>query len=167
MKYQIAMRNGKSIGIGVGESPVAELEKAGFLVQNLKGTFEGSDYELKLPAPWTGFRYRLHRGDAELANAKRENKLRAPDPEQPYVRHRYVDFHLEVEGRSLLLQPEDRWARIYRLLDGDEELGRFAMRNFERDDQWTGDVELPEGWTVPLAAFVAWLAWEGQHLMNR
>ena len=94
--------------------------------------------------------------------------MHAFDRGRPFVRHRLVRFELDVEGRGFYLTAEDRHGLDYVLWEDDTERGRFSMRSFEaqRDGEWQADLELPEEWSVPHAAFIAWLAREGRSRME-
>ena len=50
------------------------------------------------------------------------------------------------------------------VLEGDRRCGALAQRPFEsqREGSWEADLEVTEDWSVPVAAFVAWLAREGR-----
>jgi hypothetical protein len=166
MEYQIDTRNHRTQEVRVGRDnqEVAVFRKAGFLIHNLKGGFQGVDYQMKLPAPWTGFRCRLRQGEFELASAKKQRRMHAFEPDRPLVRHQLVEFQLDVHGRALQLTPDDRHGLTYVLREGDVERGRLAARTFEAQQggPWQADLQVPEDWSVPLAAFLAWLAREGQ-----
>lgn len=171
MQYQTDTRNHRTqeVRIGCDDREVAVFRRASFLIHNLGGEVDGVEYQLKLAAPWTGFRYLLRQGEHELASAKRHGRMHAFDADQPLVRHRLVEFELDVGGRLYRLRPEDRHGATYGLLEGDEQRGRLAARPFEeqRGGAWEGDLQAPSDWSVPLAAYVAWLAREGRRLMGR
>jgi hypothetical protein len=170
MEYQINTGNHRTQEVRVGRDnqEVAFFRKASFFIYNLAAKVEGVDFQMKLPAPWTHFRYRLRQGEHELANAKKQGRMHAFEPDRPLIRHRLVEFELEVHGRAHQLTPEDRHGLTYVLREGDEERGRLVMRTFEAQQQglWQEDLQAPEDWSVPLAAFVAWLAREGRRGMG-
>ena len=160
-------RRTQEVRIGVDDREIVVFHKATFFIHNLVGKVEGIDYHLKLAAPWTGFRHRLLQSDQELATAKKRGRMQAFDPDWPLTRHRLVEFDLDVHGRAHLLTPEDRHGLTYVLREGDDERGRLVMRSFEAQHEgaWQADLQAPEDWSVPLAAFVAWLAREGREGM--
>lgn len=166
MEYQIDTRSFRkqNLRVGQGNQEVAVFRKAHFLIYNLKGQVEGRDYQLKLAAPWNGFRYQLRQGDQELATAKRTARMHAYDPDRPLSRHRLVEFQIDLGSQTYNLTPGDRHGLNYILEEAGRECGRLALRSFEeqRDGEWQADFSSPEGWSVPLAAFVAWLAREGR-----
>ncbi len=170
MDYQIDTRNERSQEVRVGrdQQEVAIFRKAGFLIYNLGAEVDGIDYQMKLPAPWTGFRYRLVTGKHELANAKKKRRMFAFEPDRPLIRHLLVEFDLDVQGRLYRLTPEDRHGLTYVLLEEDEECGRLVLRSFEAQQtgSWQADLQAPSDWTVPHAAFFAWLAREGRSGMG-
>ncbi len=170
MDYQIDTRNERSQEVRVGRNnlEVAAFRKTGFFIYNLKGEVEGIEYQLKLPAPWTGFRYRLLAGKHELANAKKKRRMFAFEPDRPLIRHISVEFELDLQGQPYQLISEDRHGLEYVVLGGDEECGRLALRTFEAQQagSWQADFHAPSEWSIPHAAFVAWLAREGRSGMG-
>ena len=94
--------------------------------------------------------------------------MRAFEPDRPLIRHHLVEFQLDVAGRALNLTPEDRHGNSYRLEEAGQERGRLARRSFEaqRGGEWEADLTAPDGCSVPLAAFVAWLARESRDRMT-
>ena len=166
MEYQIDTRNHETyeVRVGLNNQEVACFRKANFFIYNLRGEVDGADYQMKMPAPWTGFRYRLRRGRFELASARKHGRMHAFDPDRPLIRHHLVEFELELHGRALVLTPEDRHGLSYVLRENEDQRGRLVMRTFEaqRDGDWEADLEVPDDWSVPLAGFVAWLAREGR-----
>lgn len=170
MKYQVDTRNHRSQEVRVGrdDEEVAVFRKASFFIHNLEGTVDGLEYQLKLAAPWTGFRYLLRQDDRELASAKKKARMHAFEPDRPLVRHRLVELELDVDGRPYRLTPEDRHGNVYRLYEGDEPRGGLFLRTFDAqmEGRWQADLEGPEGWSAAHAAFVAWLAREGRRLMG-
>jgi hypothetical protein len=170
MSYQIDARNHRSQEVRVGrdDQEVAVFRKASFLIHNLKGKVDGVEYQMKLAAPWTGFRYLLRQGSHEVASAKWKSRMHAFEADRPLVRHRLVEFDLDVQGRLYRLTPEDRHGLTYALREGEKGCGCLAMRTFEeqRGGPWQADFQAPSDWSVPLAAFVAWLAREGRRGMG-
>ena len=170
MEFQIDTRETgtEEVRVGVNDQEIARFQKAGFFIYNLECTIDGLGYQLKLPAPWNGFRYRLRGDERELAIARRKRRMHAFEPDRPLVRHNLVEFELSVGGQSLLLIPEDRHGSSYILSEDEAETGRLVMRAFRAQEggNWQADLEAPDGWTVPLAAFVAWLAREGRSGMG-
>ncbi|HVS65286.1 MAG TPA: hypothetical protein VMT85_17480 [Thermoanaerobaculia bacterium] len=168
MGYQIDARDHSLVRVGRDDQEVAVFRKAGSFIHNLEGEVDGVEYQMKLAAPWTGFRYLLRQGTHELASAKRRGRLHAFEADRPLVRHRLVEFELEVHGRQYRLTPEDRYGLTHALCEGDEQCGGLVMRTFEaqRDGPWQADLQAPSDWPVPLAAFVAWLAREGRGRMG-
>ncbi len=142
--------------------------KVNFLIHNLQGRIGGVDYQLKRAAPWNGFRYQLCLGNQVLASAMRHRRMHAFEPERPLIRHNLVEFQLDVSGRTLNLTPEDRHGIAYRLDESGDQRGRLAMRSLEAQmgGEWEADLAPPDGWSVPLAAFVAWLARESRFRMS-
>ena len=167
MEYQIDARVAGIVRVGQDEREIAVFRKAGFFSFNLEGRVDG-DYQLKLAAPWTGFRYLLRSGRREIASAKRRTFLHAFDPGQPLTRHRQTEFDLDVDGRQYRLVPEDRFGLTVAILAGDERVGELAMRTFEGQQQaeWQADLRAPDPWPVPLAAFVPFLTREGRRFMK-
>jgi len=170
MDYQIDTRNHRTqeVRIGRNDQEIVVFRKVNFLIHNLQGTVDGLDYQMKLAAPWNGFRYQLRQGDQELASAKKSRRMHAFEPDRPLIRHHLVEFQVDVSGRTLSLTPRDRHGLVYVLEEAGEQCGRLAMRSFETQQggQWQADLTPPEGWSVPLAAFVAWLVREGRSRMS-
>lgn len=169
MEYQIDTRQrNHEVRVGRDQREVAVFRKVAFFIYNLEGSVDGVDYQMKLPAPWTGFRYRLRRGEQELASAKRVGRLHAFEPDQPYLRHRLVELELDLAGRSFRWTPEDRHGQRFVLFDGEQRCGCLNLRSFEAQaaSPWQADLELPDDWPVPYAAFLAWLAREGRRAMG-
>ncbi len=162
MELQFDTRNHRSqeVRIGRDEEQIASFNKSGLFVQNLAGMFDGAEYEMKLPVPWNGFRYQLRRAGIEVASAKKQRRMHAFDPDRPNVRHQAVEFDLDVGGRPYRLTQEDQHALSRLLRSGDTECGRYALRDFDaqKGGPWQGDLEVPDDWPVPLAAFCAWIA---------
>ncbi|MEZ5318893.1 MAG: hypothetical protein R2752_15950 [Vicinamibacterales bacterium] len=169
MDYQIDNRSTQEVRVGVDDQEVAAFRKVSFFIHNLQGRVEGSDYLLKLAAPWNGFRYQLCRGEQVVASAKRRSRMHAFEPDRPFVRHTLTEFELDLVSRRMTLTPEDRRGISFRLDENGQARGRLAMRPFEvqRDGAWPADLRAPDGWSVPLAAFVAWLAREGRSRMSK
>ena len=146
VEYQINAHE-KQVEVGQGEESVAVLRKTGWFVFNLGGDIDGQPCTMRLPAPWTGFRWRLEHSGRELASAKRER-----------IRQRKAVYELELPGRLLKLENDDRHGLRFVLTEGDEECGALQLRPFDEQERWQADLEAPPGWSVPLAAFVGWLA---------
>ncbi len=166
MKYQIDTRRLDQRGLRIGRDDVeiAVFGKAKSLFDHLEGTFDDVEYRMKLPAPWTGFRYRLLQGKEDVATAKRQIQTYAFDPERPFSRHKRVDFLLDVDSRSFRIFPEDHFGYTYMVHLAEDQCGSVVQRSFadQRDGLWEADLEAPEDWSVPLVAFLAWLAREGR-----
>ncbi len=166
MVFQFDTRNYRTqeVKIGREDQEAVVFHKTNFLIQNLAGTFEGIKYQMKLAAPWNGFRYQLRQDGREAANASKSRRMHAFEPDRPLVRHNLVEFELDIHGRVYRLVPDDRFGLVFTLREGDEERGRLVQREFEaqRGEKWEGDLQAPEDWTVPLAGFVAWLVREGR-----
>lgn len=170
MDFQIDTNNHRTqeVRVGVNSQEVACFRKANFFIHNLQAEIEGSGYQLKLAAPWNGFRFQLRQGDRELATARQKRRMHAFDEDRPLIRHPFVEFDLDVGGRSYCMTPEDRHGLSYVLSEGESEIGRLAMRTFEeqKNAEWKADLSLPDDWGVPLAAFVAWIGREGRARMS-
>ncbi len=170
MEFQVDTRKNKerSIRVGLDNQQVAVFVKTSFFIHNLKGQDSWADYQLKLPAPWTQFCYRLFHGETELANAKKKARMHAFEADRPLIRHQFVEFELNLQGLALRLVPEGRHALTYVLSNDTDEIGRLVSRSFQDqvNGAWEGDLQAPEGWTPPLAAFVAWLGREGRAFMS-
>lgn len=170
MRYLTDGRNHRTQEIRVGEEgrEVAVFRKVNFFIHNLRGSVGGVDYQLKLPAPWNGFRYQLCAGSQLLATATRHRRMHAFEPDRPLIRHNLVELRLDVAGRALDLIPEDRHGSSYRLEEANQERGRLALLSFDAQmgGEWQAELEAPDGWSVPLAAFVAWLARESRTRMT-
>ncbi|MGD9906550.1 MAG: hypothetical protein AB7U83_24040 [Vicinamibacterales bacterium] len=171
MDYQIDSRNHRSQEVRVGESDqeVAAFRKVNFFIQNLKAEVGGLDYEMKLAAPWNGFRYQLVQAGRVIATAKRHGRMHAFDASRPLHRHPLAEFELDVSGRTMTLTPLDRHGTTFRLDEGGTECGRLAMRPFDaqRGGEWQEDLTAPLGWSAPLAAWIGWLAREGRSRMSK
>ena len=169
MEYQLdAGGRSQEVRVGQDDRQVAVFRKTGFLVHNLEGTVDGLEYQMKLAAPWTGFRYLLRQGAHDLASARKQRRMHAFEPDRPMIRHQLVEFDLDVYGRLYRLTPEDRHGLNHALCHGDEKCGCLIMRTFEAQTggPWQADLQAPSDWSVPLAAYVAWLAREGRSLMR-
>jgi hypothetical protein len=171
MDFQIDSRDQwtQELRVGQREQEVAVFRKVNLWIHNLRATIGGLEYQLKNAAPWNGFRYQLVQGDRVLATAKRHRRMHAFDANRPLIRHNLVEFQLDVSGRALALIPEDRHASSHRLEEAGQTRGRLSMRGFE--DQmagaaWPAILTAPDDWSVPHAAFVAWLAREGRSRMR-
>jgi hypothetical protein len=165
MEYQIdAAGRSQEVRVGQDDREVAVFQKSGFLIHNLEGNVDGLEYQMKLAAPWTGFRYLLRQGEHDLASAKKQRRMHAFEPDRPLIRHQLVEFALDVHGRLFRLTPEDRHGLNHALYDGDKKCGCLSMRTFEAQEGslWQADLQAPSDWSVPLAAYVAWLAREGR-----
>ena len=79
MEYQIdtSKHRTKEVRIGRNNQEVAVFRKANFFIHNLQALVEGTDYQLKLAAPWNSFRYQLRQGERELASAKKSTRMHA------------------------------------------------------------------------------------------
>lgn len=170
MNYQVDSRNHRTqeVRIGQNEQEVAVFRKVNFFIHNLRAHVGGLEYQLKHAAPWNGFKYQLCQGNQVLATAARLRRMHAFDPDRPLIRHNLVEFHLDVSGRTLNLTTEDRHGSAYVLVEAGQPCGRLTMRAFDaqRGGSWQADLAAPFGWTVPLAAFTAWLAREGRSRMG-
>ncbi|MCB1034250.1 MAG: hypothetical protein KDD47_10495 [Acidobacteria bacterium] len=170
MEYQIDTRNHRTqeVRVGFEDQEVAVFRKVNFLIFNLEAKIGGIPYGLKLPAPWNGFRYRLFEERQELANARKLRRMHAFDKARPLIRHMLVEFELEVGDRLLHMVPDDRHGTEFDLLEGEEPIGRLALRSFEVQTEggWQADVQVPDDWSAAHAAFVAWLAREGRRGMS-
>jgi hypothetical protein len=171
MNYQLDTRNHQTQGVRIGQDDqeVVAFRKVSFFIHNLRGQIDGLDFQLKHAAPWNGFRYQLCQGNHVLATATRHRRMHAFEADRPLIRHNLFEFQLDVGGRALTLTPEDRYGNVYRLDEAGQERGRLAMRSFEdqKDGAWQEDLTPPDGWSVPLAAFVGWLARESRSRMSR
>ncbi len=170
MHYQIDTRDVRRAGIRVGrdDAEVAVFARAKALFHHISGIFEDIEYQMKLPAPWTGFRYRVLGELGEVASAKRQMQMHAFEPDRPLIRHNRVDFELDVGGRPFRLVPEDRFGLNYLIVQGDDRRGSLAQRDFadQENGSWSADLDCPDDWPVPLVAFVAWLTREGRRTMS-
>lgn len=171
MDYQTDGRRQRpqELRVGEGGQEVAVFRKVNFFVYNLRGRVGGLDYQLKLPAPWNGHRYQLCADSQVLATATRHRRMHAFEADQPLNQHFLVEFELDVAGRILKLVPEDRHGSSFRLEESGQERGRLVGRSFaaQAQGEWEADLSAPDGWSVPLAAFVAWLARESRARMSR
>jgi hypothetical protein len=167
MTYQIDART-QEVRIGQNEQEVAVFRKVNFFIHNLRATVGGFDCQLKHAAPWNGFRYQLCQGDRVLATATRQRRMHAFDESRPLIRHNLVEFQLDVGGRTLSLTPADRHGATYLLEEAGQPRGRLSMLSFETqlEGAWQADLSAPDDWSVPHAAFVAWLAREGRSGMS-
>jgi hypothetical protein len=147
--YQIDGRRLKELRVGREGEPVAVFRRQSWFVQHMVGEVGGQKYQMKLPAPWTGFRYRLRQGDHEHANATR-----------PRYPRRIASCELELPGRKLRLAADNRHGLDFTLFEGEEECGRLLQRPFEEQGDWEADLQAPEDWSIPLAAFVGWIVQE-------
>ena len=155
MDYQIDSRKGKQLRIGREDETLAVFRRKNFFIHNLVGSLGGHDYEMSFPAPWTGFRYRLRQGQHAIATARRER-----------IRQRIVEYELSVMGRAYRLLADDRHGYRYDLLEGEEARGGLTQRDFEAQAEWSGDLQVPDDWSPPIAAFVGWLVYEGQQAVS-
>lgn len=169
MDFQVDSRNRRTqeVRIGQSEQEVVVFRKVNFFIHNLRANIGGLDYQLKHAAPWNGFRYQLCQGNQVLASASRHRRMHAFEPDRPLIRHNLVEFRLDVSGRTLDLTPKDRHGSTYVLEEQGQPRGRLSMRAFDTQvgGLWQEDLSAPDGWSVPLAAFVAWLAREGRSRM--
>ena len=169
MEFHFDTRNHRTQEVRVGrEDRDVVFRKAGLLVQNLVGTCEGIEYQMKLAAPWNGFRYQLRQSGNKMASASKSRRMHAFESDRPLIRHQLVEFELDIHGRVFRMTPQDRFGLTFVLTEGDRQCGRLALRDFEGQGkkQWEGDIEAPDDWSEPLAAFVAWLAREGRGAMS-
>lgn len=171
MDYQIDSRNHRTqeVRVGQDEQEVAVFRKVNFFIHNLRANVGGLDYQLKHAAPWNGFTYQLCQDNQVLATATRHRRMHAFEPDRPLIRHNLVEFRLDVSGRQLDLTPEDRHGSAYALAEAGQPRGRLTMRAFDAqmEGAWQATLAAPDGWSVPLAAFTAWLAREGRSRMGR
>jgi hypothetical protein len=152
--YQIDARRVQEIRIGQQGETVATFRLKGRFVHDMKGEVGRDSYDMKLPAPWRGFRYRLEQDGRELASASR-----------PKVKARIVSFDVEMPGRKLELIAQDQHGLLFLLLEGGEERGRFTQREFGDGDEWSADFQSREE-SAAFAAFVTWLVQEGRRLQG-
>lgn len=153
-EFQIDSRDVREIRVGRDGRVVAAFRRKGRFVQDLQGDVGSEAYQMKLPAPWRGFRYRLEQDGRELASASR-----------PQWKNHIVRFEVEMPGRKLELVAQDRHGLEYLLLEGEEELARLTQREFGAQDEWTADLAARDE-SPALAAFVAWLVQEGRRLQR-
>jgi hypothetical protein len=170
MEFQVDTRKIRNpeVRMGLREHEITVFRKVNSFIHSLKGEIQGVEYQLKLPMPWNGSRYRLLKQKRELASATRTGDLHAFETERPLIRHRRIAFDLNIKGTDYRLTPEDRWGLSYVLYKGAQTCGYLSLRSFEEQQigEWQGDLEVPEFWTPPLATFVAWLAQESRISMN-
>jgi hypothetical protein len=170
MEFQVDTRKirNSEVRMGLREHEITVFRKVNSLIHNLKGVIQGVEYQLKLPMPWNGLRYRLVQHNREMASAERTGDLYAFEAERPHIRHRRIAFDLDIKGTDYRLTPEDRWGLSYVLYKGVQTCGYLSLRSFEEQQigEWQGDLMVPEFWTAPLATFVAWLAQESRIRMN-
>jgi len=170
MDYQIDSRDRRTqeVRIGQNDQEVAAFRKVNFFIHNLRANVGGLDYQLKHAAPWNGFRYQLCQGNQVLASATRHRRMHAFEPDRPLIRHNLVEFHLDVSGGTLVLRPEDRHGSSYVLEEAGQQRGRLTNRPVEAQmgGSWQAELRTPDDWSVPLAAFVAWLARESRSRMG-
>jgi hypothetical protein len=121
------------------EGEVSTFHRKGRFIQHLVGTVGQDEYQLKLPAPWSGLRYKLEQDGRELASASR-----------PKYKQRIVTFELELPGRQLTLAAQDRHGLRYVLSEGGTEVGSYDQREFGEQDEWTADLHAPREWSVAL-----------------
>jgi hypothetical protein len=131
------------------EGEVAKFHAKGGFAFSMVGTVGRDSYQMKLPAPWTRFRYKLEQDKRVLATASK-----------PKVRGSTVTFELELPGRKLTFVSEDRHGLRWVLNEGGTECGSYDQREFGDQEEWSADFHAPRDWSVPLAAFVAWLKCE-------
>lgn len=172
MDYQLDSRNHRTqeVRVGVENRQVAIFNKASFFIQNLRGDVDGVEYQLKLAAPWNALRFQLRQGESELASARRSRRMHAFEADRPLIRHHMVEFQLDIPHTpTVMMSPEDRHGLVYVLTNADGEFGRLSMRSFAAQEagEWQADLTLPAGSSVPLAAFVGWIAREGRGDMSR
>ncbi|MCP3985733.1 MAG: hypothetical protein GY723_15210 [bacterium] len=137
------------------EGTVASFHRKNRFIHNMEGTVGQDAYQMKLPAPWNGLRYRLKQDELELASASR-----------PKYKQHIVTFELELPGRTLEMVSQDRHGLRYVLTECGGECGSFDQRDFDEQDEWTADFQAPQGWSVALTAFVAWLVGEGRKMVD-
>jgi len=164
LQVDTSRREKQELRIGRDNQEIVAFRKASLFIHNLVGEFEGDNYQMKLAAPWNGFRYRLRRGESDRASAKRKRRMHAFEPDRPLVRHQLVEFELEIGGSEYRMTPEARPGLNLGFRQGDVACGRRTQRDFDQQKgaPWHADLEIPDDWGVPVAAFVAWLAREGR-----
>jgi len=157
--YQIDARRlqaRKNNELKVGhEGEVSIFHLQGRFIQNMVGTVGRDAYQMKLPAPWTRFRYKLEQDGRELASAPK-----------PKFKQYIVTIELELPGRQLQLVSQDRHGLRYVLTEGGNEVGSYDQREFGDQDEWTAEFQAPRDWSVALTAFVAWLVGEGRRMVD-
>lgn len=131
------------------EGEEAKFHRKGMFVYNMVGTVGSDTYLMKLPAPWTGFRYKLEQDGNLLASASR-----------PKFKESTVCFELELPGRQLAFVSRDRHGLRWVFSEGGTECGSYEQREFGDQKEWSADFHAPRDWSVALTAFVAWLVCE-------
>ncbi|MDJ0789414.1 MAG: hypothetical protein QNK05_21620 [Myxococcota bacterium] len=152
--YQIDIRNEIPKRIGRDGEVVATLRAKGFFVKDVLGEYGSQSFEMKLPAPWRGMRYRLEQDGRELASAARAQYSRDG-----------LTMDLEIPGRKLQLASKDRRGHEFVLSEAGEEHSHFTHRPSREQGDWLADYHTREE-SVPLAAFVAWLITETRRHLN-
>lgn len=132
----------------------------------LEATFEDALYELMLPAPWNGSKWRLTEHGHDLATAENvRNTLGPVKIKSP------ASFDVSYRGRALRLttiNPDKTgYGHHFELSEGGGVCGGLEPRAFDHDTPWHFDLEIPDGLPVPVAAFLAWLAKEGGKEVRR
>jgi hypothetical protein len=154
--YQIDARRIRKNELKVGyEGEVSTFRRKSWFIQNMVGTVGRDAYQMKLPAPWTGNRYKLEQDGRELASASK-----------PKFKQHIVTFELELAGRQLLLVSQDRHGLRYVLSEGGNEVGSYDQRDFDDQSEWTAEFHASREWSGALTTFVAWLVAEGRRMVN-
>mgnify|MGYP001813430000 CR=1 FL=1 len=131
------------------DGEIIEFRAKGGFAFSMIGDIGGDHYQMKLPAPWSRFRYRLEHNKEVIASASK-HKFRGEN----------VEFELDVQGRSLTLTSKDRLGVDWALSEGGMECGSFNRREFEDQEEWSADFTAPSNWSPATAAFVSWLICE-------
>lgn len=153
--YQIDILNESPVRIGQDGQVVATLRAKNFFVRDLLGESGSEPFEMKLPAPWRGMRYRLVQDGRELASASRARYHRGG-----------LTIDVEIPGRKLELVSQDERGHGFVLSEAGQEQARFQHRDSSQQQDWFADYHTQEE-SVPLAAFVVWLILESRRHLNR
>lgn len=152
--YQFDVVNQNPVRIGQDGQAVATLRAKGFFVRDLQGEFGSQSFEMRLPAPWRGMRYRLVQDGRELASAPRAEYYRGG-----------LAVKLEMPGRELELVSQDKRGLGFVLTEGGQEVARFQQRDVSQQQDWFADYHTREE-SIPLAAFVVWVILETRRHLN-